>query len=121
MPDIQRIETVDQLDALLETAADQPVWIFKHSLTCPISASAYREYRRFVEEQGENHGSGAAAVFALVEVQKARPVSNAVAERTGVVHQSPQALLLKGSEVAWHASHGNIRGATLARASGGGR
>lgn len=119
MSAIQRIETVDQLDDLMESAAEKPVWIFKHSLTCPISASAYREYRRFVEQQDEPQEDGVTAVFALVEVQNARPVSNAVAERTGVVHQSPQALLLGGSGVAWHASHGSIRITALARAAGG--
>ena len=119
MPAIQRIETVDQLDDLMETASERPVWIFKHSLTCPVSASAYREYQQFVDQQDEQPGEGAKTVFALIEVQNARPVSNAVAERTGVIHQSPQALLLKASEVAWHASHSSIRCAALARALGG--
>ena len=41
----------------------------------------------------------------LIVVQHARPVSNAVVERFGVRHESPQALLLRDGRVVWHASH----------------
>jgi monothiol bacilliredoxin len=33
-----------------------------------------------------------------------------------VRHESPQALLLAGGEVVWHASHGSIRAEALASA-----
>lgn len=112
MAEMQRIETLERLDLLMEGSSERPLWIFKHSLTCPISSSAYRAYRRFVEEQPDG-----GSVFAVVEVQNARPVSNAIAERTGIVHQSPQALLIKKSAVAWHASHWKIEAAALLQAS----
>lgn len=111
---IQRIESTEDLDRLLKASEDRPVWIFKHSLTCPVSSAAYREFRSFVERDG---GEGAA--YGLVEIQKARPVSNAVAERTGIRHESPQALLLRGGEVAWHASHWSIEGKALRAAAEG--
>jgi bacillithiol system protein YtxJ len=108
MAAIQRIEGVHQLDALLERSKQQPVWIFKHSLTCSISSRAWTEFRRFVETQPEHE-----AVFTLVEVQTARAVSNAVAERTGIRHESPQAILLRDAAAAFHASHSSIHRATL--------
>ncbi|NIR34599.1 MAG: bacillithiol system redox-active protein YtxJ, partial [Actinobacteria bacterium] len=77
------------------------VMIFKHSLVCPTSSLAFREYERYVAE----HGSDDGVVHALIEIQNARPVSNAVAEKTGVRHESPQALLLRGGEAVWHESH----------------
>ncbi len=112
MAEIQRIESLPALDELFETAKEKTVWIFKHSLTCPISGAAWGEFRRFVADQPANNG----AVFALIEIQYARPVSNAVAERTGVRHQSPQAILLRESRVAWHASHYDIDMGSLQRA-----
>lgn len=112
MAEIQRIESLPALDELLETAKDKKVWIFKHSLTCPISGTAWAEFRRFVADQPADNG----AVFALIEIQFARPVSNAVAERTGVRHQSPQAILLRAGRVSWHASHYDIDVSSLSRA-----
>lgn len=102
MAAIERIENAAQLDALIERSKERRVWIFKHSLTCSISAYAWGEFRRFAESvEGD-------VVFALVEVQTARLVSNDVAQRLGIRHQSPQAILLREGAVAWHASHFDI-------------
>ena len=42
----------------------------------------------------------------------------AFAAQTGVTHASPQALWFRDGRVAWHASHGEITGASLAAAVG---
>lgn len=55
---------------------------------------------------------------ALVRVIEERPVSLALAERVGVQHQSPQALLIKNGKVIWHDSHGRITAAALKAAVG---
>jgi bacillithiol system protein YtxJ len=112
MADIQKIESVSGLDELLEGAKDRQVWIFKHSLTCPISGAAWAEFRRFAADQPQGNGS----VFAVIEIQYARPVSTALAERIGVRHQSPQAILLREGRVSWHASHYDIDATSLQRA-----
>ena len=112
---MDKIETIDDLEALeqaLEGSHRRPVWIFKHSLVCPISTRAWDEFQRFVTETAELE-----ADFTLIEIQKARPVSNALAERTGVRHESPQAILLAGGRPVWHASHHEITTASLADAS----
>ena len=44
-------------------------------------------------------------------VREDRPLSLAIAERTGVAHESPQVILLSGGRPCWHASH---RAVTLA-------
>ena len=116
MAEIQRIESLPALDELFETAKEKTVWIFKHSLTCPISGAAWGEFRRFAADQPADDPANNGAVFALIEIQYARPVSNAVAERTGVRHQSPQAILLRDSRVAWHASHYDIDLRSLSQA-----
>lgn len=112
MAEIRKLESVDEVDELLATSYEKPVMIFKHSLICPISASAHREYQRYLAE----HASDDGAVHALIEIQNAREVSNAVAEKTGVRHESPQALLLRHGRVVWHKSHSGIRAEALASA-----
>ena len=42
-----------------------------------------------------------------------RPLSLAIAERTGVAHQSPQVICLAGGKAVRHASHYDITGAAL--------
>ena len=112
MADIQKIESLSGLDELLKGAKDRQVWIFKHSLTCPISGVAWAEFKRFAADHPQGNGT----VFAVIEIQYARPVSAALAERTGVRHQSPQAILLREGRVSWHASHYDIDGAALRQA-----
>ena len=112
MSDIDKLTDLDELERALEASHRRPVWIFKHSLICPISTRAWREYQRFIEET-----ESPSVDFALIEIQNARPVSTALAERTGVRHESPQAILLSGGEPLWHASHGGITTHSLAAAT----
>lgn len=112
MAEIVKLQDIDEIDRLLERSRETPVMIFKHSLICPISAAAHGEFQRYLETRPADDK----VVHVLVEIQRARPVSNAIAERTGVRHESPQALLLRDGRVVWHESHGAIRAASLSRA-----
>lgn len=44
----------------------------------------------------------------LVIVQAARALSDEIAVRTGVEHETPQVFILRDGEVLWTASHGQI-------------
>jgi len=89
-----------------------PFLLFKHSLICPTSTRAFAEYRAFLEANPE-------AATGWLDVIGQRPLSQAVAASTGVVHQSPQALYFSDGDVAWHASHGGITRDSLAEAHSG--
>lgn len=93
------------LDELIARSHKSPVVLFKHSLTCPISARAYREMQQY---DGE---------VALVVVQDARDVSSAVATATGIRHESPQAIILRNGRPVWSASHFDITAAAVAQAA----
>ncbi len=90
------IHDTKELDALIEKSNEQSVILFKHSTTCPISAGVYQEI------------SSADADINLIVVQHARDVSAAVAEKTGIRHESPQAIILKNGKVVYHASHYDV-------------
>lgn len=109
MATVQTLTEPPELEPLL--AADRPVWLFKHSLSCGVSARACRRFEAFAAGRPESAGR-----FYKVEVQRSRELSRAIAERTGVGHQSPQALLLSGGEVVWHDSHWRISEEALAEA-----
>lgn len=83
--------------------ADKPVFVFKHSTSCPISADAFKQFNSFVESE-----KGQEVATAYVKVIESRPVSNKIAEDLEVVHKSPQIFLLKNGEVKWTESHWNI-------------
>ena len=97
------------LEQLLAQSKNDPVLIFKHSTQCPISSQAYDEFTDFAE--GVRN-----LVCGAVLVIENRKLSNAIAERFGVRHESPQALLIKDGRVVWHASHWSITSDSLSDA-----
>ena len=110
MGELTKLSDLDELDGWMERSRREPVWVFKHSLTCPISDPAFAEFRAFAA------GGASESGYALIEVQTARELSTELARRTGVRHESPQAMLLRDGEAVWHASHWHIRAESLRRA-----
>ena len=82
--------------------------LYKHSPICPTSDVAREELLAFRRRS-------AVPVF-LVDVVKHRPLSRALAERIGVAHASPQAIVLRNGVAAWHRSHYDIQADALERA-----
>lgn len=90
------VDSIDSLDSLFARSFEVPVVLLKHSTTCGISAGVYREV-----------GQVAADVNVIV-MQTHRHLSNAIATRTGVRHESPQAIVLREGKPVYHASHYDI-------------
>ncbi len=99
-----RITDTKAMDELVDGSKERPVVIFKHSLTCPISAAAYDQMEAF---EGN---------VSLVEVQKARELSNEIEKRLGLTHASPQVIVLRNGQVVWNASHFSITADAVAEA-----
>lgn len=75
---------------------EESALVFKHSTRCPVSANARREMESLLS------GGEPVPVY-QVDVNARREVSEYVAERTGVEHQSPQVILLRGGRPEWKA------------------
>lgn len=88
-----RINSFDRLDEIFNESHERPVVIFKHSNNCGISADLQYQL-------GSVNG-----VIEMVVVQESRPLSDAIAQRTGFRHQSPQAFVIRDGEVVYQASH----------------
>lgn len=99
-----RITDTKAFEQIADRSRERPVVIFKHSLTCPISAAAYDQMAAF---EGE---------VALIEVQRARELSTEIENRLGVAHESPQVIVLRNGQVVWNASHFRITAAAVAAA-----
>ena len=105
---LKKIDTFEKFEELLKQ--EDQFFILKHSLTCPISHAAYQEYEKYAA------GDQKIATYYLA-VQEARPLSNELAEKFEIKHESPQALLIKNGEAVWNASHWKITNKNLSAAS----
>jgi len=110
-PAVTELTTAEAFEEVWAKRDNGPVLVFKHSTTCPISASAYRRVEEYLGEARDT-----APPIYLVKVIESRPASNAVASHTGIRHESPQVLLIQDANVHWHASHGAISAAAIASA-----
>jgi bacillithiol system protein YtxJ len=82
--------------------------VYKHSPICPTSGIAYEEMRSLRRLQQD------VPVY-LVDVVHCRPLSRKIAEQVGVVHASPQAIILRTGVPAWHGSHFDLRADEIAQ------
>jgi bacillithiol system protein YtxJ len=96
------IESVSDLVKAIELSEETPVLLFKHSTRCSISSMALSTFNREWQLSEEQ------CPIYYIDLLKYREVSNEVARLTGVVHQSPQAIVMKGGSVIYSASHGAI-------------
>lgn len=91
-----KITDTKSFEEFASRSKERPAVIFKHSLTCPISAAAYEQMAEF---KGE---------VALIEIQRARELSTEIENRLGIAHESPQVIVLRNGQVVWSASHFKI-------------
>lgn len=94
---------MEQLEEMEKASNDQPVALFKHSTSCGISAFV----RRKIESSFKKDGEGNARLYFL-DLLAHRDISNEVARRWGVRHESPQLIILRNEKVVDHASHASI-------------
>ncbi|SNZ00693.1 bacillithiol system redox-active protein YtxJ [Flagellimonas pacifica] len=90
-----------QLDEVAEKSKTRTQLIFKHSTTCGISRMVLN---MFTESYNLNEEKD----IYFLDLHAHRDVSNAVASKFQVMHQSPQLLIVKNGEVSFHTSHGAI-------------
>ncbi|MCD2138870.1 MULTISPECIES: bacillithiol system redox-active protein YtxJ [Salinicoccus] len=101
---LTKVTNIDSFDALLDK--NEFFFFLKHSNTCPISAGAFEEFKKFHYERDIDG-------FYLI-VQDHRELSNYISEKFDIKHESPQAFYFDKGEVKWHASHDKITLSKLA-------
>ncbi|MGB7841949.1 MAG: bacillithiol system redox-active protein YtxJ, partial [Salinimicrobium sp.] len=98
----------EQLDEIGKESKEKTVVIFKHSTRCGVSRMVLRTFENsFKKEQGEDHK------MYFLDLVANRNISNEIAKRFNVAHESPQVIVLKNGKVVHHASHHAIDAETV--------
>ena len=108
-PNLTHISDIDMLEAAIAESLERPVLLFKHSRTCGISHEALDELHAHAAEAGTR------AAYKVITVQSHRGLSDSAADRFGIRHETPQAILLRDGRPVWNASHFRITANELAR------
>ncbi len=90
-----------QLDQIDEESSIQPVIIFKHSTRCSVSRMALHHFENDFDTEG-------AIIPYFLDLLEHRDISNEIASRYSVVHQSPQLLLISKGKSIYDVSHNFI-------------
>ncbi len=98
----KNLSSENQLDEILENRTGVKHVLFKHSTRCVVSAMAKRQ----LESDWPADRTDIQVWY--LDLLNHRDISNAIAEKTGVYHQSPQAIALLNGEVVYADSHSEI-------------
>ncbi|MFV8323891.1 bacillithiol system redox-active protein YtxJ [Flavobacterium sp. LB3P21] len=90
-----------QLNDIIEISNEKPVAIFKHSTRCSVSRMALKQF------ENEFNSSDKVTPYFL-DLIAHRDISNEIASRFGVTHQSPQLILIKEGKAVYNVSHSDI-------------
>lgn len=96
-----QLTDLSQLNEIQEFSSQKPVIIFKHSTTCSISRMALKNFEREYDLNDKID-----AYF--LDLLNFRAISNEIANKFEVVHQSPQLLLIKNGNSVYNVSHDSI-------------
>jgi bacillithiol system protein YtxJ len=95
---------VSTIVALQQKSLPEECFVFKHSTTCPLSARAAREVEAIVT----------ALPIYWINVREQRDLSNWFAETYGVIHESPQLVLLRAGRPVKVWNHSEVSSQAVA-------
>ncbi|MCB7480832.1 bacillithiol system redox-active protein YtxJ [Christiangramia sediminis] len=102
------LNSMAQLDEMEERSEERTVAILKHSTTCGISRMVLKMF-----ESDYDLDENEAIDLYFLDLRAHRDISNAIAEKFRVRHESPQLIVLKNREVVHHSSHQGISASKL--------
>ena len=90
-----------QLQEIEAISNEKPVVIFKHSTRCSISRMALKQFEREFDLNDTVD-----AYF--LDLISHRDISNQIAQKFNVYHESPQLILIKNGKAVYDVSHSDI-------------
>lgn len=100
---------MEQLDELVEQSKTKPVAIFKHSTRCGISRGVLKMFEKNYKLNDDQ------LKLYFLDLLQNRDISNEIAARFKVPHESPQMIVIKNGIVVHNDSHHSIEAAHLER------
>ena len=96
------LDKMEQFDEIDEISQTKPVVLFKHSTRCSISRMALKQFDsefNYPEEKID---------WYLLDLLNHRDLSNEIASRYNVMHQSPQIIVIRNGKAVFNESHDSI-------------
>ena len=91
--------SLEQLDAIMEESQSKPVAIFKHSTRCGISRGVLKIFERNYKYNDDQ------VKLYFLDLLQNRDISNEIAARFKVRHESPQMLVIENGVAVYNNSH----------------
>lgn len=101
------LTSVTQLATIVEESKTQPVAIFKHSTRCGVSRMVIKQFENSFDLEPNQM-----KVYYL-DLLNYRPISEEIAAKFQVWHESPQLIIIKNGISVAHASHSQINAIPL--------
>ncbi len=92
---------MSQLEEIEQASYGMPIGVFKHSSRCGISSAVLSRFQR-------GFPSDFSGSLYFLDLITYRSLSDEIAHRFGVWHESPQLLLIRDGKAVHHASHSEI-------------
>lgn len=102
-----QLTEIATLEEIAEISYQQPVAILKHSTSCGISRMVLRQF----EKEYDLHEGRMKLYF--LDLLNHRDISNKIASKFNVPHQSPQLIIIKDGKAVYDASHSEINAGSL--------
>lgn len=99
MKNWKSIQSIEDLDQLISESYHSPQIIFKHSTRCNISGFVKNRLQK--QDQQSDNGM----TIHYLDLIQFRDISNLIAERFDVIHESPQLLVISDGNCTFHTSH----------------
>ena len=96
------LDKMEQFDEIDEISKTKSVVLFKHSTRCSVSRMALKQFDaefNYPEEKID---------WYLLDLLNHRDLSNEIAHRYNVTHQSPQILVIQNGKAVFNESHDSI-------------
>ncbi len=97
------LNSIDQLDEIEKSSEEKTVAILKHSTRCGVSRMVLRMF-----ESDYDLDENEPVDLYFLDLITYREISNEIASRFRVHHESPQLIVMKNREVVHHSSHQGI-------------
>jgi bacillithiol system protein YtxJ len=103
------LTTENQLMEIKNSSKNNAILIFKHSTTCGISNMVIKRFEKLFTDEHQS-----LKVYYL-DLLRYRNISNEISKEFGVVHESPQILVIKNEVSVFNSSHYDILEINLSR------
>jgi bacillithiol system protein YtxJ len=102
----EQLTDINQLGEIIFNSNEKPVVIFKHSTRCSVSRMALKQFENEFDLQDK-------LTPYFLDLIAHRDISNEIANRFNVYHESPQLILIKDGKAIYDASHSGIDAGVL--------